>query len=137
MREIKFRVWVESVLPEETGMYEPEFISGFSPTLGIDKVYTKEYKFKPDTCEFTLLQYTGLKDKNNKEIYEGDVVRYYDSTTMWLVSKIVDVGGAFAVATSENPILLYEFHHDYKYAGEPIPELEVIGNIYENPELLK
>lgn len=82
-----------------------------------------------------LLMPTGLKDKNGKEIYEGDIVRYYDSTTMWLTSRVIDVGGAFALSTSENPILLYDFQHNYVYDGKPIPELDVIGNIYENPEL--
>jgi hypothetical protein len=72
-----------------------------------------------------------IKDKNGKEIREGDSIRYYDSYQMWIESIVIDVGSALAVETSENPILLYEFargHTDdrYVYDGTPIPELEVL-----------
>lgn len=75
-----------------------------------------------------------VKDKNGIAIKEGDKVKYYDSTTMWLESKVVDVGGALAVETGENPILLYEFaarhtNDAYIYNGTPIPEIEVINEI--------
>lgn len=123
MREIKFRAWDEG---------NEVMINAFSITelyLGSPKRLLLETD--------NLMQYTGFKDKNGAEIYEGDIVKYYDSTTMWLKSEVINVGSAFAIQTYENPILLYDFQHDYEYQDEPIPELEVIGNIYENPELVK
>lgn len=72
-----------------------------------------------------------VKDCNGREVREGDKVKYYDSTTMWLEARIINVGSALAVETPENPILLYEFARRYTdeayiYDGTPIPELEVL-----------
>lgn len=72
-----------------------------------------------------------IKDKHGREIKEGDTVKYYDSTTMWLTGKIIDVGSCLAVETDENPIRLHEFawpRHikDYSYDGTPIAELEIV-----------
>ena len=140
MREIKFRVYVESVLPEESGVYEPEFISGFSHTLGIDKVYTKDFKFKSDTCKFTLLQYTGLKDKNGVEIYESDLV----AIDMWQgnehgyiaedgVIKWHQESAAFKWFSLEEDI---SDGNNYWLSQADKKQREVIGNIYENPKLI-
>jgi len=90
---------------------------------------------------FTVLQYTGLKDKNGKEVYEGDIVRWGMSHDLknafpklrfvefcerQLIYKVVEVG--------DLPSSL-----DYLYeAKQPSTRwCEVIGNIYKNPELLK
>lgn len=77
-----------------------------------------------------LMQYTGLKDKNGKEIYEGDIL-LYDSGSK---TSVFYNNGAFVRSYgNSNMYLLYDsFIEDgclYNY--------EVIGNIYENPELLE
>jgi len=122
-REIKFRVW-------DKDTREMEVVGAIDWDANDEVIMTE-----PD--QFILMQYTGLKDKNGVEIYEGDIVKYYDSTTMWLKSSVYDVGGAFAVKTDENPILLNDFTRQYEYDGHSIAELEVIGNVYEHPTLLK
>ena len=74
----------------------------------------------------TVGQYTGLKDKNGKEIYEGDIISANDMLNDFIIFK----DGGFNLdggESSEN--LLYQL----EYYGNP----EVIGNIYENPELLE
>lgn len=75
-----------------------------------------------------LMQFTGLKDKNGKEIYEGDIVKFRDVRTNkdW-VDGVVYWSGTEA-----------RFKADYWSFGNEIytSTLEVIGTIYENPELL-
>lgn len=73
-----------------------------------------------------LMQFTGLKDKNGKEIYEGDVVRE-DNFEKLGPQQIVWFGGVFWL---DNNHVLISDHED-----DPV-RCEIIGNVHENPELL-
>lgn len=73
-----------------------------------------------------LMQYTGLKDKNNKEIYEGDVIKY----TTWFK-------GYESTYSINYNIVFYDNGHFSPLYNSDIIEIEVIGNIYENPEWLE
>ena len=76
------------------------------------------------------MQYTGMKDKNGKEIYEGDIVEYRKD-----VAIIKYINSAFMLAYINED--KYDFIEVlYKYSPKAY-KLKVIGNIYENPELLK
>lgn len=80
----------------------------------------------PEVVPETLEQYTGLKDKNGKEIYEGDIVkaRYFGKK---VIGEIEFVMGTFAItnsAVSDNQMFIFE-------------DKEVIGNIHDNPELME
>jgi uncharacterized phage protein (TIGR01671 family) len=81
-------------------------------------------------------QFTGLKDKNGKEIYEGDVINLHDLCEMINVNAIIewsDEGCFFRpreIRTNRKGGR-YWFYWDF------ITDIEIIGNIYENPELLK
>ena len=87
-----------------------------------------------------IMQYTGLKDKNGKEIYEGDIVQFYDRGNMFdddLLLCTAQVTMRFAGWYPE-PINVkglrgFRFE-DVSWRNE---QCEVIGNIYENPELLR
>ena len=71
----------------------------------------------------TVGQYTGLDDKNGKEIYEGDIVKYEN-----MIGKIMFFHGGF---------ILSDFEETEEWElGVINEETEVIGNIYDNPELL-
>ena len=83
--------------------------------------YTKDYVDRD-----TLGQFIGLYDKNNKEIYEGDVIKDSDSRTAY-VKWLNQECGFF---------LVYK-HYDSRITSLIVPYLEVIGNIHDNPDLIE
>ena len=120
MREYKFRVWDGKTM---VGVGSIEFFTD-------DSIHVNEELLNPD-----LMQYTGLKDKNGVEIYEYDLVKFVSGGKEHI--KIVvwcKVRCCFVTSNSKNNVSactsLYA-SRIYKH------NLEVIGNIYQNPELPK
>jgi uncharacterized phage protein (TIGR01671 family) len=82
--------------------------------------------------DVNLMQYTALKDRNNKEIHEGDIVKLSKENRKLLgnIGIVKFKRGEFSIESPE-----FE-HHDDIRLRKFYSHLEVIGNIYENPELL-
>jgi|SRR5580693_2063737 uncharacterized phage protein (TIGR01671 family) len=115
MREIKFRAWNKGDKVMIYDLNYPRIKHGFLVHYEND----------------VLMQYTGLRDKNGKDIYEGDIVRYENF--------------GFDPSNGECPfeigeILFYDYQWtiDKEWINEfEMEKLEVVGNIYENIELLE
>lgn len=130
MREIKFRAWDNIAGRFKTGTELAETIIRVELDGAIElkgAIY--------NISEVTLMQYTGLKDKNGVEIYEGDIITVTTNHVADLDPKYPEKTTTVEVRC-ENAVWWFG---DMTMIYTPLKnaKLEVIGNIYENPELLE
>ena len=112
-REIKFRVW----FPNHDKMW-------FT-----DMFHMKHLIRKENRKDYPIMQYTGLKDKFGKEIYEGDILEFYDASyDKWISREVYFDTEMLGFGLRQTNSL---FHCQFS------SEFELKGNIYENPELLR
>ncbi len=84
-------------------------------------------------------QFIGIKDKNGKEIYEWDIVqKWHYNKKKWIaiVEHIDYIDSKIDGYKGKNVSGFYLVNDDWDYPNEEFVDIEVIGNIYENPELL-
>lgn len=130
MREIKFRAWLRPPFGEDENGYEMVYDLAF-----------EEYEPLNDQLKRvkTLMQYTGLLDKQGVDIYEGDLMNEWNQLTHRydavgivtfgeFLAEIYDVHGWFLADKDGRQLSEGGLHYN---------RFEVIGNIYENPELLE
>lgn len=137
MREIKFRIWDKKYHTFEFNCSPDIFIS----TDG--EVYEKDernygmqtYIEYGKTDFYEINQYAGLKDKNGKEIFEGDIVEVNQNSSEKGKWEIYFGLGSYMCKNTDNPIFLEDIV-DILFDSEGKNQAEVIGNIYENSELL-
>lgn len=128
MREIKFRAWDK----KRNKMFDSYSVNN-NGEFCVDTDYT-------NTCEckggenLIQLQFTGLKDKNEKDIYEGDIIQA-ETYTGFYKGIIVFGNGCFSLKITETKDVGYDVGQTPLL--DAFEKLEIIGNIYENPELVK
>ena len=115
MRELKFRAWSKS---EKKMIYNIQ--NEFEERIELGMDCFSDYLKNDD---FIVEQYTGIKDKNGKEIYEGDIVSKHNSDTKGVVKQVKD--GQWAIYWDNVPDGYYVL---FKYSNL----CEVIGNIHED-----
>ena len=148
MREIKFRTWdIESKTIRNNAMPR---LTGYGAAWGINGEFDS-------MGEYEFMQYTGIKDEYGFMIYEGDICIFNHQKY-----KVVHECGSFGLASNndinyaiiqaamdeftenefsgccnDNFISLWEIYWNFSCEENQINEIEVIGNIYENAELLE
>ena len=125
-REMEFRAWLKN---------ENRMITNISSIkLDINCIYYDNNQMfsyeRASFDEIELMQYTGLKDKNGVKIFEGDIFTW--GSTLYQVIY-ADFGFKVKYVKSHNEAYLYDFQLNY---FEENDEIEVIGNIYEDEDLL-
>lgn len=124
MRKFKFRVWDKK---ENKLFYDISLVDHFLTLEGEILSFDQEGVF---TIDYYILMHTGLKDKNGKEVYESDLVKVCVGGVEYIREVYQAESGAWSIKlptltdTQEIPFYLIFF------------DFEVIGNIYETPDLL-
>ena len=132
MRDIKFRAWIndKNIMVQVKSLH-----------LGTNKImygYSGEYHYGNVTVSIDkvqLMQYTGLKDRNSKEIYEGDIAKlpaYLPNHTEYAVCKWIDNNGSVEDVIGFG----FEDMNGKRVRNDEWEDYEIVGNIFENPELL-
>lgn len=136
MREIKFRYWnkVEGVFYQQTDGFE-DWSSGqvLSLDFSARTITTEEEDFEGDVVsdkplnDFDMQMFTGIKDESDKEIFDGDIIKDDEGTTYSVGWD--DYGQWYAYDVTNNGNWSMSL-------GELNKACQVVGNIYQNPELL-
>lgn len=138
MREILFRG------KDFSGVINHSWCFGSLDTIENDRaiiIYSDRFgnKCRIFVDPSTIGEYTGLKDKNGKKIFEGDIIKYkntdgikFNGVALTVIGKVVynEKNASFAISGKDE---IGAKHYDYF----PIKNIEVIGNIFDNPEILK
>lgn len=124
MRDIRFRAWDD----EAKEIFTPHFINqdglavGRNEKLGIN-LYSRK-----------IIEFIGLKDKRNNPIFEGHIVKHISIINGVWIDNILEIYSVIYQGAS----FQYKPNKNVAWTVDPIGcEVEIIGNIYENPELLK
>lgn len=122
-REIKFRAHYNGVI-----YHHVELTSYPDGSISIMMMGEHSRQFSPDAGKIDLMQFTGLADKNGKEIWEGDIVNFDFRKGIVIYSK---TQADFTIEDATDNMVNFHLADYTDYDN-----IEVIGNIYTNPELL-
>lgn len=135
-RKIKFRVWDSERKTWKSRIYD------YAIACYNGEIFEYDVSnFSPDNKNLILEQYTGLKDKNGKEIYENDLLKINDKVCQVMFYDFVSGWIVFPVQHWADTHTFFSFANltDFLLGGfiKMQNSTEIIGNVHENPELLK
>ena len=145
----KFRVWdtyEKEMLENVTPLFDDSnsmmaIITDFqikgSPGTSEIEIGSYDTTLKWDEFPYILMQSTGVKDKNGVEIFEGDILKIIEVTNEGISEYITDVIWEDCSFVFKSEGVDYYDTFLGAFSGDPLFELLVIGNVYENPELLE
>ena len=140
MRSIKFRVWhhtLNKFIPADEWYLDLNGRLCFLDIKGI----TDDYLIEVEESLYTAQQYTGIKDKNGKDIYEGDVITF-TKRGITHGPDAEDVKNAEVWYSFEDCAFVFGKYKSADYTwwysmADDLRDFEVVGNIFENKDLLK
>ena len=140
MRTIKFRAWCEG---KHENMTFTEAHMDYEVTIknGMYAEVESGWDIHGTYPTIPIMQFTGLKDKNGKEIYEGDIVKYYgydySEDGDFEYYKVEFTKECYGEKWGWDLVDIKGNAHEYYYGGFNAENCVVIGNIHSNPEILK
>lgn len=138
MREIKFRVWDKK--RKEYFRISKLWNGDTDPSCFSADDWVDNYGNCGNMKDIVVEQFTGLYDKDGKEIYEGDLVKYTDDYGSFFISEVkyfADVDGYPAFDITSPSIFDWDFESNLLSYGTTYNCLTVVGNIHENADLLE
>lgn len=141
MRPIKFRVWyIDEMVFSDCAVGECEFVFDNNGEMRFDVWQTELHELTVDgdvtysgydTYTKDTMQYIGRRDMNDKEIYEGDIIK--DEYNRIMVVEWHNCGFCFKAVTPTNFV---RAHNIMEWFDDMVARPEIIGNVHENPEML-
>ncbi len=133
-RVIKFRVWN----PHEKYMYYPggDDIEIFIASSGRGVLIPDCFFGIHEQTDDILMQFTGLKDRNNKEIYEGDIIECFKCDSVDFRNVVEFKTGAFGYCSGKYMFISFAENHNFEFKNGTSEKIKVIGNIYEDKDIL-
>ena len=134
-RKLKFRAWdkLEKPWNEEFKKEMIYNVAGIEFWINSIRIVDEDRHNWIDFKDVEIMQYTGIKDKNGKEIYEGDIIRLKHH-----IDKRINVVGKVVFLSEQASFgIIDDLGQEYPLFRNTTEQIEIIGNIYENSELLE